>query len=63
MIVKESQNVFGDMYLGGKKTISSDVLFIVTNIAIYYQGYSAEIDGLLYTTLSGKTFKNKIINI
>ena len=29
MIVKELQNVFGEIYLGGKKTIVTDVFFIM----------------------------------
>ena len=32
MIMKELQNIFGEIYLEGKKTISTDMFFILENI-------------------------------
>ena len=52
MIVKELQKSFGEMYLGDKKTISSDELFIITNIKIDFQMDADEFEVLLYTILS-----------
>ena len=53
----------GDIYLGGKKTISSDEWFIITNIRIDFQMDAAEFYGLLYTILSEETFNIKRIHI
>ena len=50
-IVKELQKMFGEMYLCGKKTISSDELFNITNIRIDFQMDSAEFEGLIYTIM------------
>ena len=40
------------MYLGGKKKIVSDDLFIVQNTGLDCQTDAAEFEGLLYTKLS-----------
>ena len=37
MIMKELQKRFGEIYLGRKKTITTDVLFIIANIRIDFQ--------------------------
>ena len=37
MIMKELQKRFGEIYLGRKKTIITDVLFIIANIRIDFQ--------------------------
>ena len=52
MIVKELQKCFGEIYLGGKKNITTDVLFIMENIRIDFHMDAAEFEGLLYTILS-----------
>ena len=52
MIVKELQKSFVVIYLGGKKTIATDVFFIIANIRIDFQMDAAEFEGLLYTILS-----------
>ena len=62
MIVKELHNCFGEMYLG-KNTITTDGLFIITNIRIYCHMDVAKFEGLLYTILSKELFKNHIIHI
>ena len=51
MIVKELQKCFGEIY-SGKKTIPTDVLFIMANIRIKFQMDAGEFEGLLYTILS-----------
>ena len=48
------------MYSGGKKTIDSDDLFIVTNVRIDFHMDVAEFEGLLYNTLSKNIFINHI---
>ena len=52
IILKELQNCLGEIYLGGKKTIATDVIFIITNIRIECQMNAAEAEGLLYNILS-----------
>ena len=42
---------FGELYLGGKKTFTADVLFIIANIRIYCQMDAAGFEGLLHTIL------------
>ena len=51
------------MYLGGKKTIISDYLFIVKNIRMDCHMDASECEGFFYKTLSDNPFKNQIINI
>ena len=53
---------FGEMYLG-KKTIATDVFFILENIRIYCQMDAGEFDGLLYTILSEEPFNNQIFHM
>ena len=52
MTVKELQKSFGNIYIGGKKNIATDILFIISNIRIDFQMDAAEFEGLLYTILS-----------
>ena len=62
-IVKYFQICLDDMYSVGKKMIKSDDVFIMTNISIYNQIYTAEFEGLFYKNLSENPFKNYRINI
>ena len=48
MIVKQSQKVFGKMYLG-KETIATDAFLILENIRIDFQMDASEFERLLYT--------------
>ena len=58
MIMKESHNKFGEIHLGGKKTISTDVFFILENITTNFQMDASKVEGLLYTMLSKEPFEN-----
>ena len=60
MIVKELQNVLV-IYIQ-KKTITTDRLFIIANIRIYFQIDADEFQGLSYTILSEEPFKNQRIH-
>ena len=63
IIVKELQDKIGEIYFWGKKTIATGVLFIIANIRIDCQIYTAEFEGLLYTILSEYPFKNQRIHM
>ena len=52
MIFRELQKNFGEIYLGGKKTISTDMFFIVANIKINCQMDTSEFEGMIYNMLS-----------
>ena len=52
MIMKELQKMFGEMYLGGRGSISTDVSFILENLRINCQMDAGEFEGLLYYMLS-----------
>ena len=52
----------GEMYLGGKKTYFSDIVFIVTNIGIDRQTYTDKFEGFFYSISKENTFRNQIIN-
>ena len=52
MIMKELQKCFGEIYSGGKKTISTDHFFILENLRIHFQMDASEFEGLLYSMLS-----------
>ena len=45
MIFRELQKMFGEIYLGGKKTISTDMFFIVANITTNFQMDASEFEG------------------
>ena len=49
--MKELQKTFGEIYLG-KKTISTNEFFILSNIRIKFQMGAGEFEGLLYNMLS-----------
>ena len=49
---------FGEIYLGGKKTISTDMFFILENITTNCQMDASEFEGLLYNMLSEEPFAN-----
>ena len=52
MILRELQKCFGEIYLGGKQTIYTDMFFIFSNITTNCQMDASEFEGLLYTMLS-----------
>ena len=56
--MKELQKKFGEIYLGGKKTISTDMFFILENIMTNCQMDASESEGLLYIMLSEELFAN-----
>ena len=58
MILRELQKQFGEIYLGEKKTISTDMFFILENITTNCQMDASEFEGLLYTMLSEEPFAN-----
>ena len=47
-----------EIYLGGKKTISTDIFFILENITTNFQMDASEFEGMLYTMLSEEPFSN-----
>ena len=63
MILRELQKNFGEIYLGGKKTISTDMFFILANITTNCQIDASEFEGMLYTMLSEETFANHILDM
>ena len=52
----------GEIYLGGEKTIPTDMLFIIANIRIDFHMCVAEFEGLLYTIFSEEPLKNQRIH-
>ena len=52
MIFRELQKCFGEIYLGGKKTISTDMFFIVANITTTCQMGASEFEGMIYNMKS-----------
>ena len=52
MILRELQKYFGEIYLGGKKTTSTDILFILENITTNCRMDASEFERMLYTMLS-----------
>ena len=58
MIMKELQKKIGEIFLRGKKTISTDMFFILENIRINCQMDANEFEGLLYNMLSEEPFEN-----
>ena len=63
MIFRELQFVFGEIYLGGKKTISTDMFFILSNITTNCQMDASEFEGMIYTMLSEEPFAHHIIDM
>ena len=62
-IVKQLKKYFGEIYLGGKKTITTDELFIIINIRTDCQTDTAEFEGFLNTILSEESLNNHRIYI
>ena len=63
MILRELQKHFGEIYLGGLKTISTDMSLILENIKTNCQMDASEFEGVLYTMLSEETFANHILDM
>ena len=63
MIFRELQKSFGEIYLGGKKTISTDMFFIVANITTNCQMDASEFEGMIYTMLSEEPFAHHILDM
>ena len=61
--MKELQKQFGEIYLGGEKSISTDHLFILEILRINYQMDASEFEGLLYNMLSEEPFANHILDM
>ena len=62
-ILRKLQKKLGDIYLGGKKTISTDILFILANITTNCQIDASEFEGMIYTMLSEEPFANHILDM
>ena len=62
MIFRELQKKFGEIYLGEKKTISTDMFFIVANITTTCQTDSSEFEGMIYNMLSEEPFIHHILD-
>ena len=63
MVFRESQKHFCEIYLGGKKTISIDMFFILTNITTNCQMDASEFEGMIYTMLSEEPFAHHILDM
>ena len=61
--MKELQKTFGEIYLGRKKTISTDIFFSLENLRINCQIYASEFEGLLYNMLSEELFANNRLDL
>ena len=57
MVLRELQESFGDIYLGGGGG-STDMFFILENITTNCQTDATEFEGMLYTMLSEEPFAN-----
>ena len=62
MIFRELQKCFGEIYLGGKKTISTDMFFMVTNISTTCQMDDNEFEGMIFNMLSEEPFTHHILD-
>ena len=56
MIFRELQKTFGEIYLGGKKTISTYMFFMVANISTSCQMDAIEFEGMIFNMLSEEPF-------
>ena len=63
MIFRELQKNFGEIYLGGKKTISTDMFFIVENISTTCQMDASEFEGMIFNMLSEEPFTHSVNKI
>ena len=63
VVFRELQKRIGEIYLGGKKPISTDMFFIVANITTTCQMDASEFEGMIYNLLSEETFAHPIIDM
>ena len=63
MIFRELQKKFGEIYLGEKKTTSTDMFFIVANITTNCQMDGSEFEGMIYNMLSEEPFTHHILDM
>ena len=63
MFFRELQKRFGEIYLGGKKNISTDMFLIVENITTNCQMDAIEFEGMIYTMLSEEPFAHRILDM
>ena len=63
MIFRELQKSFGEIYLGEKKPISTDMFFILANIITNCQMDSSESEGMIYTMLYEEPFAHHILDM
>ena len=61
--VRELQKRFGEIYLGGKRTISTDILFILANITTNCQMDASEFEEMIYTMLSEEISAHHILDM
>ena len=62
IIFRELQKKIGEIYLGRKKTISTDMFFIVVNITTNCQMDASEFEGMIYNMLSEEPFTYHILD-
>ena len=62
MIFRELQKSFGEIYQGGKKTIYTDIFFMVTNISTTCQMDASEFEGMIFNMLSKEPFTHHILD-
>ena len=58
MILQVLQQIFGEILIEGRKIVSNDVFFSVTNIRRNVQNEYSELEGLLHKMVSQKPFIN-----
>ena len=63
MIFRELQKSFGEIYLDEKKTISTDMFFILENITTNCQMDASKFEGMIYTMLSEEPFAHHILDM
>ena len=63
MIFRELHKCFGTIYLGEKKTISTDMFFILAIITTNCQMDASEFEGMIYTMLSEEPFAHHILDM
>ena len=61
MIFRELQKHFGEIYLGGEKTIQTDMFFVVANITTTCQMDASKFEGMIYNMLSEEPFTHQIL--
>ena len=63
IIFRELHNIFGEICLGGEKTISTDMFFILANITTNCQMGASEFEEMIYTMLSQEPFAYHILDM